>query len=66
MFESGSQQNKKKQIGQYTIYHTLGSGGTCKVKLGQCQSHGKVAVKILKDTLPDLTRKTVAQEVSIM
>ena len=41
-----------KKIGKYNILRTLGSGGSCKVKLGLDTSTGKkVAIKIMNDDL---------------
>ena len=57
---------KKKTIGQYTVMNTLGTGGTCKVKLAYSDNYGKVAIKFLKDDLSDWTRQTVCKEVQIM
>jgi serine/threonine protein kinase len=46
----------QKRIGKYTIMRTLGSGGSCKVKLGLDTSTGKkVAVKIMNDDLDSKT-----------
>jgi serine/threonine protein kinase len=45
-----------KKIDKYTILRTLGSGGSCKVKLGLDTSTGKkVAVKIMNDHLDSKT-----------
>jgi len=42
------------QIGKYRILRTLGSGASCKVKLGLDQESGaKVAVKILNDSISE-------------
>ena len=57
---------KKKTIGSYTVMGTLGTGGTCKVKLAHSDMYGKVAIKFLKDDLSDYTRQTVCKEVQIM
>jgi serine/threonine protein kinase len=41
-----------KKIDKYIILRTLGSGASCKVKLGLDTSTGKkVAIKIMKDDL---------------
>lgn len=42
-----------KSIGQYTILRTLGSGGSCKVKLAEDtqDNNRRVAVKIMNDDM---------------
>ena len=50
------QSSSQKKIGKYTIMRTLGSGVSCKVKLGLDTSTGKkVAVKIMNDDLDSKT-----------
>jgi serine/threonine protein kinase len=50
------QASSQKKIGKYTIMRTLGTGGSCKVKLGLDTSTGKkVAVKIMNDDLDSKT-----------
>ena len=45
---------RDKKIGKYKIFRTLGSGASCKVKLGfDTVSKKKVAVKIIKADLGD-------------
>ena len=57
----------EKSLGKYKVLKTLGSGGTCKVKLGFDPSTNlNVALKILKDDLSDKTNELVIQEVKIM
>ena len=49
-----------KSIGQYQIGRTLGTGATCKTKLGwDTVNERYVAVKILKDDLPATIKKCV-------
>ena len=60
-------QTKEKYIGKYQILKTLGSGGTCKVKLGfDKELNKKFAIKILKDDLSEKTKKLVLEEVATM
>ena len=57
----------EKSLGKYKVLKTLGSGGTCKVKLGyDVDNNRKVALKILKSDLSDKTKELVIQEVKIM
>lgn len=59
--------SNQKSLGKYKVLKTLGSGGTCKVKLGyDPESNRKVALKILKDDLTEKTKELVIQEVKIM
>ena len=56
--------NMPATLGKYQILRTLGSGASCKVKLGlDTESGRKVAIKIIKDcadsTLMDLVRVEV-------
>lgn len=61
------QPKSQKTLGQYTILKTLGSGGTCKVKLGfDPTTQKKVAIKILKQDLSEKTLKLVFEEVKVM
>lgn len=56
-----------KTLGNYTILKTLGSGGTCKVKLAYDPvNQKKVAIKILKNDLSEKTLKLVLEEIKIM
>ena len=50
----------EKSLGKYKVLKTLGSGGTCKVKLGyDVENNRKVALKILKSDLSDKTKELV-------
>ena len=61
------QSTSQKTLDKYLILKTLGSGGTCKVKLGyDTVENKKVAIKILKDTLSESTMKLVLEEVKTM
>ena len=54
-------------IGRFEITKTLGSGASCKVKLGfDTETGRKVAVKILNDGLDDKTKELVMTEVEAM
>jgi serine/threonine protein kinase len=57
-----------KTIAQYNILRTLGSGGSCKVKLAEDTSNGnrKVAVKIMNDDMDEDAKKLSLNEVEIM
>ena len=56
-----------KHIGKYLILRTLGTGGTCKVKLGSDMETGQhVAIKIIKSDLGDDVLKYVLAEVHAM
>jgi len=58
---------KTKMLGKYRVLNTLGSGGTCKVKLGwDAENNRKVALKILKADLSEKTRELVKEEVATM
>lgn len=60
--ENGGYSNKR--IGKYTIYRTLGRGGTCKVKLGRDTETGQpVAVKIMNDDMDAEDLQMVLNEV---
>ena len=39
--------SRGKRLGKYTILQTLGSGGSCKVKLAEDEHGNKVALKIM-------------------
>ena len=54
-----------KMFGQYEILRTLGTGGTCKVKLALDTNNGnrKVAVKILNDNLGDDEKDFLRNEI---
>lgn len=61
------QSTNEKSLGKYRVLKTLGSGGTCKVKLGyDLENNRKVALKILKDDLSEATKKLVLEEVKVM
>lgn len=54
-------------IGRFQIKRTLGSGATCKVKLGvDTETNENVAVKIIKDDLDEKTKESVMAEITIM
>ena len=54
----------KKTLGKYEIIKTIGSGATCKAKLGLDTETGKyVAIKLINQNLDDATRKAVMNEV---
>ena len=54
-------------IGRFEITKTLGSGASCKVKLGYDTETGrKVAVKILNDGLDEKMKELVMTEVEAM
>jgi serine/threonine protein kinase len=56
-----------KRIGKYEIGRTLGSGASCKVKLGLDTETGrKVAVKIMSKELDKDTLKLVMTEVEAL
>ena len=57
-----------KTIGKYTILRTLGSGGSCKVKLAENTADGnkKVAVKIMNDDMGQEEKALLKNEVEIM
>tara|TARA_B110000285_G_C14884571_1_gene495541 strand:+ start:90 stop:272 length:183 start_codon:yes stop_codon:yes gene_type:complete len=57
-----------KTIGKYTILRTLGSGGSCKVKLAENTADGnkKVAVKIMNDDMGQEEKALLKNEVDIM
>ena len=56
-----------KSIAHYKIYRTLGSGASCKVKLGMDQkSMRKVAVKILNRAMRDKELEFVKEEVAAL
>ena len=57
----------KQDIGKYEIGRTLGSGASCKVKLGLDTETGrKVAVKIMSKDLDKDTMKLVMTEVEAL
>ena len=42
------------KLGKYNVLRTLGSGASCKVKMGHDTESGrKVAIKIMKDNLDE-------------
>lgn len=54
-------------IGNIQILRTIGSGSSCKVKLGLDTETGrKVAVKILLDDIDEKTKELVMTEVQAM
>ena len=54
-------------LGKYQILRTLGSGGSCKVKLGiNMQTGEKVAVKIMSSKLDRKTQQLILTEVQAM
>ena len=58
---------KTPTIGRFELRKTLGSGASCKVKLGIDTATGnKVAVKILNDNLGDAMKGVVMNEVKAM
>ena len=59
-------QNQKK-LGKYQVLRTLGSGGSCKVKLGYNPETGeKVAIKMMNSDLDAKTQELVLTEVQAM
>ena len=57
----------QKRLGKYQILRTLGSGGSCKVKLGFNPETGeKVAIKIMSTELDAKTQELVLTEVQAM
>ena len=57
-----------KRIEHYSIQKTLGTGGSCKVKLAYDTNNNnkKVAVKILNDNLGDDEMALLNNEITIM
>jgi len=56
-----------KSIGRFNILRTLGSGGSCKVKLAEDSSSGnKVAIKIMNDDMGQEEKQLLKTEVDIM
>ena len=54
-------------ISKFKILRTLGTGASCKVKLGQDTSTGKkVAVKIIKSDIDDETMNLLVSEISAL
>lgn len=53
------------KIGKYNITRTLGSGGSCKVKLGD-DGVRKYAIKIMNDDMDAETRQLVMTEVQAL
>jgi serine/threonine protein kinase len=51
-------------LGKYTLGRTLGSGVSCKVKIGKSKTGQKVAVKILKGD--DHFKELVGTEVDVL
>ena len=55
------------KIGKYQVIRTIGSGSSCKVKLGLDTETGrKVAIKILLDNIDEKTKELVMTEVQAM
>ena len=55
------------RIGRFEVYKTLGSGASCKVKLGvDTQTGKKVAVKIINDNLDEKMKELVMNEVTAL
>lgn len=55
------------KIGRYDILRTLGTGASCKVKLGLDTETGrKVAVKIINDNMDTSLKSLVMTEVKAM
>ncbi len=56
-----------KRIGKYEILRTLGSGASCKVKLGlDTESGRKVAIKIMSDNMDAKMKELLMTEVEAM
>lgn len=57
-----------KTLGGYTILRTLGSGGSCKVKLAEDTKNGnkRVAVKIMNDNMGEEEKRLLKTEVETM
>lgn len=56
-----------KSIGRFEILRTLGTGASCKVKLGLDRDTGrKVAVKIINDNMDPKMKELVITEVAAM
>jgi serine/threonine protein kinase len=55
------------QIKNYRILRTLGSGASCKVKLGQDTKTGrKVAIKIMSDFIDAKIKELIVTEIKAM
>merc|ERR1712166_987893 len=55
------------QIGEWTVQRTLGSGASCKVKLGvNKESNRKVAIKIMNDNMDEEEKQLLVTEVEAM
>jgi len=55
------------KIGRFTIAKTLGSGASCKVKLGfDTENQRKVAVKVMSDNMDQKTKDLIQNEVKAM
>ena len=61
---------KKKmpgKLGKYEVLRTLGSGASCKVKMGMDSESGKkVAIKIMNDNMDEKLKELVMVEVKAM
>ena len=57
-----------KSIGQYTILRTLGSGGSCKVKLAEDtqDNNRKIAIKIMNEDMSKDEKQLLETEVKVM
>ena len=57
----------QKRLGKYQILRTLGSGGSCKVKLGIDTRNGKkVAIKVIKNDMEQKLKDLLQVEVKAM
>ena len=55
------------KLGKYNVLRTLGSGASCKVKMGHDTESGrKVAIKIMNDNLDEKMKDLVLTEVKAM
>lgn len=54
-------------LGKYQVLRTLGSGASCKVKMGLDTDSGrKVAIKIMNDNMDEKLKELVLVEVKAM
>jgi|TARA_B110000305_G_C19354764_1_gene596181 serine/threonine protein kinase len=55
------------KLGKYEVLRTLGSGASCKVKMGMDSDSGKkVAIKIMNDNMDEKLKELVMVEVKAM
>jgi serine/threonine protein kinase len=55
------------KLGKYEVLRTLGSGASCKVKMGMDSESGKkVAIKIMNDNMDEKLKELVMVEVKAM